>query len=124
MDIIEINKMIDELEHTDVSFSSVRNLASLYIVRGHLEKKLDTVLTRSNNNVLRELYDVIPSYENYVKVKRKYQLNEIPDTKMLEELQNLCKEIKEFIHALYVSTYNKEERQILKNLISDIEKTL
>lgn len=74
--------------------------------------------------LLIELYDVIPSYKKYVEIKRKYQLNEVSDTKVLEELKILCKEIKEFIHTLYVSTYNNEERQLLKQLVDDLKKML
>ena len=124
MNLFDVEDMIKELEHSDSSYSTVRNLAALYIVRGQLQEKLNTVLKQSDDAVLIELYDVIPSYKSYVETKRKYQLGEISDTKVLEELKLLCKEIKEFINTLYVSTYNNEERQILKELVDDLKKVL
>ena len=124
MELHEVETMIRDLENSDNSFSTARNLASLYIVRSQLQEKLNITLKQSGDAVLIELYDVIPSYKKYVEIKRKYQLNEVSDTKVLEELKILCKEIKEFIHTLYISTYNNEERQLLKQLVDDLKKML
>ena len=124
MELHEVETMIRDLENSDNSFSTARNLASLYIVRSQLQEKLNITLKQSDDAVLIELYDVIPSYKKYVEIKRKYQLNEVSDTKVLEELKILCKEIKEFIHTLYISTYNNEERQLLKQLVDDLKKML
>lgn len=124
MDLQEVNLMINELEHSDNSFSTARNLAALYIVQGRLQEQLNTVLEKSDDAVLIELYDVIPSYKRYVKIKKNYQLNNATDTQVLEELKNLCKEIKEFIHKLYITTYNNNERTVIKNLITELKEML
>ena len=75
MDIIEVNSAIKELESADSSLSNIRNLASLYIVQGQMQGKLNSVLQQSNDAVLTELYEVIPSYKQYVIAKRRRQLN-------------------------------------------------
>ena len=65
MDLIAINRMIDELEESDTSLSNVRNLSALYNVRTQL---------LGTNTVIKELNDILPSYTEYIEVKKRYQL--------------------------------------------------
>ena len=114
MNIKELNNMIQDLENSDLSLSNIRNLSSLYIVRKHLtESKIDSVTT--------ELDDILPSYVDYVNTKRKYQLNEITERSVYIKLEQVCKEIKEFLHILYSSTDTPKEREIIKNLIDQLK---
>lgn len=115
MNISTINELIDELENGETSLSNVRNLSALYNVRTYLlgSKKFD--------RTAKELNDILPSYLNYIDVKRKYQLKEITETGVLLQLGNVCKEINEFIHTLYSGTDTPEERKVIKDLISSFK---
>ena len=105
--------MIQDLENSDLSLSNIRNLSSLYIVKKHLtESKID--------NVTAELNDILPSYLDYVNTKRKYQLHEVTEQAIYLRLEQVCKEIKEFLHILYTNTDTPKEREILKKLITQI----
>ena len=106
--------MIQDLENSDLSLSNIRNLSSLYIVRKHLtENTVDSVTT--------ELNDILPSYIEYVNTKRKYQLHEITECSVYIQLEQVCKEIKEFLHILYSNTDTPKEREIIKNLIDQLK---
>lgn len=121
MNIIEINNTIKELESADSSLSNIRNLASLYIVQGQMQNKLNTVLQQSNDVVLNELYEVIPSYKQYVIAKRRRQLNEISNDLVFDALNRLGKELKDFIKSLYTATSSENERLILGKIITDLK---
>lgn len=106
--------MIQELENSDLSLSNIRNLSSLYIVRKHLiESTVDSVTT--------ELDDILPSYIEYVNTKRKYQLHEITEQSVYIKLEQVCKEIKEFLHMLYSNTDTAKEREMLRKLITQVK---
>ena len=120
MDIIEINNAIKELESADSSLSNVRNLASLYIVQGQMQGKLNSVLQQSNDAVLTELYEVVPSYKQYVIAKRRRQLNEISEDLVLDTLSRLGKELKDFIQSLYTATASENERIMLAKIMKDL----
>lgn len=114
MNIKELNNMIQELENSDQSLSNIRNLSSLYIVRKHLtESTVDSVTT--------ELDDILPSYIEYVNTKRKYQLHEITEQSVYIKLEQVCKEIKEFLHILYSNTDTAKEREMLRKLITQVK---
>lgn len=121
MDIIEINNTIKELESADASLSNVRNLASLYIVQGQMQGKLNSVLQQSNDVVLTELYEVIPSYKQYVIAKRRRQLNEISGELVLDTLSRLGKELRDFVKSLYTATDSENERIMLAKIITDLK---
>lgn len=111
MDLIAINRMIDELEESDTSLSNIRNLSALYNVRTQL---------LGTNTVIKELNDILPSYTEYIEVKKRYQLKEIIIDNVLIQLTNVCKEIKEFIQSLYCGTDSEKERELLDNLLKSI----
>ena len=115
LEISIINDLIEELENGDTSLSTIRNLSALYNVKSHLlgSNKFD--------RTAKELNDILPSYIQYVAVKRKYQMKEITETKVLLQLGNVCQEIKEFIQTLYSGTDTQEERNIIKKMIKEIQ---
>lgn len=116
MDLNKINDMIDELETSEPSFSNIRNLASLYIVKSHLLGDKNY----SNTNV-KELDDILPSYLQYLETKRKYQLHEINEDSVIIHLNQVCKELNDFLHLLYSSTDTAKERTILNNFIEKLK---
>lgn len=120
MNIIEVNDAIKELESADASLSNIRNLASLYIVQGQMQGKLNSVIQQSNDAVLTELYEVIPSYKQYVIAKRRRQLNEISEDLVLDTLSRLGKELRDFIKSLYIATASENERILLNKIINDL----
>lgn len=115
MELTTINNLIDELESSDTSLSNIRNLSALYNVKSHL------IGTTKFDTATKELNDILPSYMDYIKLKRQYQLNEIPIDNVLIQLDNVCKEIGDFLRSLYCGTDTKEERQYLHNLINQLK---
>ena len=114
MDINEINETIEELENSSTTFDNCMKLASLYIVRDNLKTNKEPDETEE------ELHDILPSYLNYIEVKRKYQKQEIAVEFVYKEMEQLCLEIKEFISSLYNCTDTQRERNILTEMIKDI----
>ena len=104
-----LNTMIKELEREETTLSNIRNLASLYIVRDHLNSLV-------SNTVEQELNDILPSYRNYVDIKTRYQRHEVSDEFICMALRSVCKEIAEFIHTLYSCTDMPEERNLIKKM--------
>ena len=117
MTLQNLNDLIEELEQADSSLSNIRNLSSLYIVRKEMIEniKYDKVQT--------ELNDILPSYIDYVITKKKFQLNELTEQAVFISMNTLCKEIREFIQSLYSNTDTPKEREILKNLITQLKET-
>lgn len=118
MDINKINAKIKELEDSEESLSNIRNLSCLYIVRTNMST--DNI---TSDNVTEELKDVLPSYIQYVNMKRKYQKGDISKEKVISYLLQVCDEIEEFIHALYSGTDTPEERDVIGQLIMKIKRT-
>lgn len=114
MDITVISNMIDELEQSEPSLSNVRNLSALYNVRTNL---LGTVRF---DKTTKELSDILPSYLQYIDIKRKYQLHEVSDEALYLNMKELCREIQEFIKALYSGSDTQKERDMLRQLIKDM----
>ena len=114
MDITVINNMIDELEQSEPSLSNVRNLSALYNVRSNL------LGTTRFDKTTKELSDILPSYLQYIDIKRKYQLHEVSDEALYLNMKELCREIQEFIRALYSGSDTQKERDMLRQLIKDM----
>ena len=111
MNIDTINELMEELEQSETSLSNIRNLSALYTVKAHI--------LGSNVNVDRtekELRDILPSYLQYIEIKRKYQLKETTVDALCTALNSLCSEINEFLHTLYSCTDSEQERAILKHI--------
>ena len=115
MDLSIINDLIEELENSETSLSNIRNLSALYNVKSHI------LGNKMYDNVVKELNDVLPSYLQYVEMKRRYQLKEITDEALISYLNRVCKEIKEFMQTLYSGTDTQKERDILHGLIIQLK---
>lgn len=115
LDINLIDETIKELENEDTNFSNCQKLASLYTVKEFYEKHLQTA-----DQVQLELHDILPQYNRYCEVKKKYQLGEVASEQVLDSMMLLCQEIEEFLHTLYSSTDIEPERQQLRGLIQSL----
>lgn len=115
MDISTINELIDELENSETSLSNVRNLSALYTVKTHL------LGTPNYDTTTKELSDILPSYLQYIEVKKQYQLNKTTSKDVHINMKKLCQEIKEFIQTLYNNTDTKEERTIIENMLKEVQ---
>ena len=113
MRIEEIDDWIEDLENADTNADNVIELASLYIVKENLrdgiQGKVDGVST--------ELDDIFPAYHKYKDKRKRQQLQELPTDACISELSLLCKEIQDFIIALYSQASLLKERRILVAMI-------
>ena len=107
MNLTVINNAIDELENAEPSLSNIRNLSALYNVRTHI------LNGEVKNPTTKELYDILPSYFDYIKCKRKYQMGETAIDSSVDALERVCSELNEFMASLYSCTDTERERQIL-----------
>lgn len=119
MDINVILDNIDYLENSDTNADNVKELAMLYIVRDNLKNSNLALDTRKLED---EFEDILPSYRQYVEVKRKYQLGELPDTIVKNSIKIVCKEVYEFIRTLYCCTDMPAERRCIDELICKLRK--
>ena len=108
--IDELNEEIIIIENEPATHTSMQKLANLYIVRDHI---------LSNNKVVAEYRDILPSYSIYCNNKKKYKLGEITETPVIQSMNILGKEIKEFLQAIYSSTESDLERQTLFSALND-----
>lgn len=109
MNINEIDQMINELKQCDTTYSNIKDLAALYIVKENLNAK--------QSSTEKELSDILPAYQSYIDSKRKYQFKQVDITLVENKLKMLCIEVFEFIDTLYKNTDAKEERTQLKRCI-------
>lgn len=110
MDILEITNTIAELEGRETTFANCEKLASLYIVRDNLSADI----------VMDEYSDILPSYVDYCKYKKQYQLGEVDEKCMVLALQRVCQEIFEFINTLYISVDAESERSTIINMLQNL----
>lgn len=115
MNLTEINDLIEEVENRDTSLSNIRNLSALYNVKNHI------LGTQTYDSITKELNDILPSYLKYIEIKRKYQLHEATEEAVHIHIKELCREIKEFIQTLYSGTDTPKEREMIKELIKEIQ---
>lgn len=109
----EIKETIEELEERDNSFQNCEKLAALYTIVDH-HKNI-------SSPILQEFSDILPSYQLYCKVKKKYELKEIPEESLKVAAKTLCGEIKDFLVVLYANTNTEEERSEIKNMIKSLK---
>ena len=114
MDIKYIDKLISEFENSEESLSNIRALSSLYIIRDHCNQDV----------VEQELDDILPQYKSYCEIKKRFQMKQLPEQAVFTAMNNLCRELSEFIHILYSNTDTKTERQILTETINELYRTL
>jgi len=108
--IEQLNEEISLVENETPTHTSMQKLAAMYTVRDHI---LD-----NSNVVVSEYKDILPSYTVYCNNKKKYKLGEITDGPVLQSMNSLCREIKEFLQAIYSSTESAEERQALSSALN------
>lgn len=115
MDLKTIENAILELEEEETNFKNIQELAYLYIVKENLEKS-------DVDSVAKELNDILPCYTHYINIKRDYQLGRATDESLVYAMENVCKEIKEFIETLYFNTEFLKERLKIKSMIEKLQK--
>lgn len=123
LDYEEIINTIDELENAPTTYDTCIKLASLYIVRDKIKSRSNSIVEGSTM-VINELNDILPQYQLYCEVKRKYALNELTSEAVLMSMRDVCREIKEFIQTLYSNTDMKEERDYIKDMIINLNSIL
>ena len=111
MNIEIINEMIEELEESDTTYANVADLASLYIVKDKLPM----------DKVTKELNDILPAYNVYRTVKRNYQVNGVDKSKVLRQMEFVCRELKEFICMLYSNSDLSEEREMILKTVKELD---
>lgn len=116
MDIIAINEAIETLENSDTSFENVSKLASLYICRANLQN----LSNRQIDSVKDELEDIMPYYLKYKDIKKRYQLNQATEGEVIDLIKKVCREIQDFINALYSGTDMNKERICIRKMIEQI----
>ena len=111
LDLQMVENTIKELEEADTNFANCEKLANLYIVREY---------NTTTDEVTEELSDILPHYNIYCEKKRGYQMDNLTSSAVINALDVVCKEIKEFMSTLYSSTDMQEERDRLNILITEL----
>lgn len=119
MNIQDINRCIEQLSADETTYSNCSKLASLLIVRDYFTTPAQKVQKTEMQDPGRELVDILPSYNEYCKLKGEFQLHHINKEPVLNALKLLCKEITEYLQALYSCTDMPEERKLLDELIKN-----
>lgn len=115
MDIDILEENIQELENSDTTFENVQELAYLYIIKDHLYSSNASI---KQDDVEKELSDILPAYQKYINSKRRYQLHDTDDESMIKFMQLVCQELKEFILSLYNGTSTRKERHYIEETLS------
>lgn len=116
LNLEEINATIEELEQGTTNFDVCEKLAWLYTIKQYHENY-------PSNSVADELKDILPEYKKYIKIKKKYQKKELTESAVILSMQNVCTEIKQFIRILYSSTDMPEEREQIKSMLENLNKS-
>jgi hypothetical protein len=116
----EINNTIEQLENSSTTFDVCSKLASLIIVKQHLENVGETKVSTSGDVVVKEYDDILPQYRMYCEIKRKYQMHEMTEEAVHLAIKDVCKEINEFLHILYSNTDTQVERDCIKEMLMEL----
>lgn len=119
MNIADINKCIAMLEQGETTYSNCQKLASLLTVKNYFTQSPKESKMSDLEHAQKELADILPHYNKYCHLKADFQRNLIGKEPVLESLGIVCKEIKEYLQALYSSTDMPEERILLEELIKN-----
>ena len=117
MNIQDIEESIVQLENAQTTFSNAFKLSALYIIRNNMKHGLKV----KSDAVESELKDILPQYRHYVAVRKEHQQGKTTDAEIMTILELLCIEVKEFLQALYASTTQQKERDILINTIKNLQ---
>ena len=118
MNLTDIREEIEILEKGDTNYANCSKLADLYIVRDFMESKSKDVKT---DEVIEEYSDILPMYADYCDKKRRYEHKEITEDAVIDAMQNVSQEIKEFIQTLYANVDTEKEKDILIQTIADLK---
>lgn len=127
LDLTLVENTIRELEMSDTNFMNCDRLASLYIIKSHFNNQADTteepieISANEETSVQKELFDILPHYNMYCDKKRDYQLGRVDKEIVLKSMQLVCNEISEFLHTLYSSTDMQEERDLIIQMLDNIQ---
>ena len=128
LDLEMIEDTIRELEQEPTSFENCNLLSSLYICR-EINKNRNMKLTDTSNDVSHdsnyiELADILPAYIRYVDTKKRYQQFEVVDKMLIYAMEDVCKELVEFIATLYHNTETTAERTLIIDMINNLRSAI
>lgn len=112
IDLNEIEDTIKDIENKNTTLDNCRILADMLIIEHFYKIKTD--------NVENELNDILPQYQRYREIKRKYQLQEVTENAVINAIYNVCRELSEFIQTLYSSTDTQAERDAIVSMIKQL----
>ena len=111
---------LEEMKSKEPNAQNMRDVALLELWLVSKEKESILLPAIKNPQIAKETRDILPAYFAYVEAKRKYQLKEATEEKVLNSLTILSDEIKDLIKLIYRNTDSAEERKILNKLIDEI----
>ena len=124
LNLDQINDTIAELENSATTFDTCLKLASLYIVREHQNNVVETKVPSESpaqiDQVESELADVLPYYRKYCEVKRAWQMQNADQEHVIQGMERVCNEIREFVQTLYSGTSSSSERLCIKEMCSSL----
>lgn len=65
--------------------------------------------------------DELQQYTRYADIKKKYQLGEVSEKALEMQMRRLCRDISDFITAIYYSTELPIERDYMRNMIEGLQ---
>lgn len=108
----EIEDTIKDIENKNTTLDNCKILADMLIIEHFYKARKSDVET--------ELNDILPQYQKYREIKRKYQLQEVTENAVINAIYNVCREIREFIQTLYSSTDTQAERDAIVSMIKQL----
>ena len=93
-------------EQEQPTIENCKILASLYTCLDHFDKSDEE----------KELNDIIPAYQRYVEIKRKFQMHEISESALLDATRIVCLETTEFLSLLYRGSDTESERELIRTI--------
>lgn len=112
MDIVAIDEAIESLEQEDTTVDNVKELSALYICREYLIKSNPVNISE------RELSEIFPYYRKYLDIKRRYQLDLTTEGEVIKGIKAVCKELTDFVDAMYSGTDMNKERLCIRQMLS------
>jgi hypothetical protein len=111
----ELNNIISDVENNLQTYTDCQKLADLYIIRNELFSHNDVA-----DITAKEFNDILPKFRSYCMIKKKYQLNELPIDTVIHSMEDVCKELFEFITTLYSCTESKQERDCIISMLQEL----
>lgn len=110
-------KNLNEMKAREPTAQNMRDVALLELWTNLKTKNNETVMNVSDAEIKKETHDILPAYFRYVNVKRKYQLKEVTQEKVIDTLKVLIDELNDLINLLYRNTDTNEERTLLNQML-------